>query len=175
MKITELKLNPKNPRFIKDHEFEKLKQSLKDDIEIMTVKQIKYDETNENLILAGNQRFKALVDLGYKDIPNKWLMKVGHLTEKQKKKLIIIDNVSSGDWDNDLLLEDYTIEELTYYGLDDSMFNYELDDLQTVVTFGESTNFIIKCANVREFKKLQKHLGVNTAKIEYAKFMEIIK
>ena len=77
MKITDLKLNPKNPRVIKDHKFQELVKSLKDDPEILSVKKLLYDETNNNIILGGNQRFSALLELGYKDIPEKWLEKGG--------------------------------------------------------------------------------------------------
>lgn len=55
--LSKLKLNPKNPRFIRDEKFEKLKKSLKDFPEMMEARPIVIDENN--MILGGNMRFRA--------------------------------------------------------------------------------------------------------------------
>lgn len=138
MKITDLKLNPKNPRVIKDHKFQELVKSLKDDPEILSVKKLLYDETNNNIILGGNQRFSALLELGYKDIPEKWLEKVGHLSEAQKRKLIVIDNLSVGEWDKVILLEEFTKEELLNYGFEE--FELEQSELNIDDFFDKDEN-----------------------------------
>lgn len=65
--LSKLKLNPKNPRFIRDEKFEKLKKSLKDFPEMMEARPIVIDENN--MILGGNMRFRAAKELGWKEVP----------------------------------------------------------------------------------------------------------
>ena len=48
---------------------------------------------NDGLILGGNMRFKALQELKYKDIPDLWVKRAEALTEDEKKRFIIEDNV----------------------------------------------------------------------------------
>ena len=62
MKLSKLKVNPKNPRILKDERFEKLCTSLKDFPKMMELRPIIID--NNFMILGGNMRFKALIHLG---------------------------------------------------------------------------------------------------------------
>ena len=67
MKITDVKKNPNNPRFIKDDKFDKLCQSIKDFPKMMELRPIIVDDNN--IILGGNMRYEALKKLNYKNIP----------------------------------------------------------------------------------------------------------
>jgi len=64
--IKDIKLNPSNPRLIKDEKFAKLVKSIKDFPKMMELRPIIVNA--ENIILGGNMRFKALKELGYATI-----------------------------------------------------------------------------------------------------------
>lgn len=113
MKVSEIKSNPNNPRIIKDDKFKKLVKSLQDFPEMAEVRPVVINE--DNVILGGNMRFKAMVEAGWKDIPVK---KVEGWTEEQQRQFIIKDNVSGGEWDWDLLANEWDTQELDEWGLD---------------------------------------------------------
>ena len=45
------------------------------------------------LTKISNMRFKALQELKYKDIPDEWVKRAETLTEEEKQRFIIEDNV----------------------------------------------------------------------------------
>lgn len=114
--LNSIKPNPSNPRIIKDEKFEKLKQSITDFPQMMELRPMIVDESNT--LLGGNMRFKALQDLGYKEIPDNWIKKASELTEEQKKEFIIKDNVGFGEWEWEQLANEWDVEQLTEWGLD---------------------------------------------------------
>lgn len=99
-KISELTEQPNNPRLIDTHKYEALKKSLSDFPGMLELRPIIIDE--DNIILAGNMRYKACVELGYKKVPVKV---IENLTDEQKKELVIKDNLAYGEWD-DKIIED---------------------------------------------------------------------
>lgn len=121
MKITEIKTNPNNPRFIKDEKFNKLVKSIKDFPEMMELRPIIIDENN--IIQGGNMRYKALRELGYKDIPDNWIKQRKDLTVEQWNEFIIKDNVGFGEWDLDALANEWDGEQLSKWGVDLSGWN----------------------------------------------------
>lgn len=111
-KIDKLIANDANPRKISRKAYESLKKSLKDFPEMKQLREIVVDE---NLtILGGHQRIYALKDLGYSDVTVK---QVFGLTDKQKREFIIKDNTASGEWDTDIIANQWDIEELENWGL----------------------------------------------------------
>ena len=116
VKLSAIKPNPSNPRLIKDEKFEKLKQSITDFPQMMELRPMIVDESNT--LLGGNMRFKALQDLGYKEVPDNWIKKASELTEEQKKEFIIKDNVGFGEWEWKQLANEWDVEQLTEWGLD---------------------------------------------------------
>jgi len=116
MKLSQIKPNPNNPRLIKDDKFEKLCNSIKEFPKMMELRPMVIDENL--MILGGNMRFKALKELGYKEVPNEWIKKASELTEEEKRRFIISDNSNFGDWDTDLLLQDWGGEPLADWGVD---------------------------------------------------------
>jgi len=123
LKINEIKLNPNNPRLIKDDKFTKLVQSIKDFPEMLDIRPIVVNQ--DMIILGGNMRYKACKEAGLKEIP----VIVTDLTEEQQKEFLIKDNVSGGEWDWDLLNE-WDTEQLEDWGLDIPIFdiNGEIGD-----------------------------------------------
>jgi hypothetical protein len=120
-KLSSIKPNPSNPRIIKDERFERLKQSITDFPQMMELRPMIVDESNT--LLGGNMRFKALQDLGYKEIPDTWIKKASELTEEQKKEFIIKDNVGFGEWEWEQLANEWDVEQLTGWGLDIPQFH----------------------------------------------------
>ena len=131
IKLSSIKPNPDNPRLIKDDKFYKLLESIKTFGEkMMPLRPIVIDENN--IILGGNMRFKALKELGYKEVPSGWIKQAKDLTEEQKKEFIIKDNVGFGNWDFDVLANDWDSDLLEGWGLD--MPDWEMinmDDIET--------------------------------------------
>lgn len=120
--IDTLVANDSNPRKINKKAFEALKKSLKDFPEMKQLRMIVVDEDLK--ILGGHQRIYALKELGYTDVEVK---QVFGLTEKQKREFIIKDNTAAGEWDSDILANEWEMEELESWGLD--KFNFgDVDD-----------------------------------------------
>src|SRR3990167_9707925 len=67
------------------------------------------------MILGGNRRYKAGLDVRMDEVPVKV---AGGLTEAQEKEFMIKDNVSGGEWDWDALLNEWETEQLDDWGLD---------------------------------------------------------
>lgn len=109
------KLTPteKNPRQISKKDFENLKKSLADFPEMKSIREVVVDENFR--ILGGHMRVRALKDLGETTVPVK---QVFGLTEKQKDKFVIKDNLQNGDWDMDKLANEWDELELQDWGLD---------------------------------------------------------
>ena len=113
IKIHKIKSNPNNPRLIKDVKFKKLVKSIKEFPEMLKLRPIVVDE--KNIILGGNMRHKACIEAGLKEI---YVIQADELTDKQKKEFIIKDNVGFGEWDWDLLANDWKNDKLNEWGLD---------------------------------------------------------
>lgn len=111
--IDSIKGNEKNPRFIRDKEFKELVKSIKDFPKMMEARPIIVDE--DGIILGGNMRYKAALELGYTDVH---IVRITDATEEQKREFIIKDNVSKGEWDWDLLANEWDSELLTEWGMD---------------------------------------------------------
>jgi ParB-like chromosome segregation protein Spo0J len=120
MKLSKLKLNPTNPRIIKDDKFKKLVQSLKDFPEMMEKRPIVCvtDIDGKMFPIGGNMRLKALRELGMKEIPDSWVVLADDWTEEQRKEFTIKDNVGFGEWNWDDLQENWDSEQLVSWGLD---------------------------------------------------------
>jgi hypothetical protein len=112
LKISEVKLNPNNPRLIKDDKFKKLVKSIKDFPEMLEIRPIVVNK--DMIILGGNMRYKACVEAGLKTVP----VIVTDLTEQKQKEFLIKDNISGGEWDWDILANEWNPEELKDWGLD---------------------------------------------------------
>lgn len=120
--IADLKELPGNPRTIKKDQFERLKQSIKDNADYFEARPlILSNRTGELVILAGNQRYKASKALGLKEVPTVLLE---GLSEEREKEIIIRDNVENGEWNIDMLANEWNPDDLISWGV-------ELPDIQT--------------------------------------------
>ena len=129
MKISKLKLNPNNPRIIKDDKFEKLVKSITDFPAMMEKRPIicVTDSDGKLYPLGGNMRLKAIKEIGYKEIPDSWVMLADEWSEEQRKEFVIKDNVGFGEWDFEDLKLNWDTDLLATWGLD--MPDFALDEV----------------------------------------------
>ncbi len=111
LKLTDIRLNPSNPRTIKDSNFKKLVQSIKDFPEMLETREIVVNQ--DHVILGGNMRFKAAKEAGLNEVP----VKIVDWPEDKQREFIIKDNVSGGEWDWDILANEWDAELLDGWGL----------------------------------------------------------
>ena len=131
VKINAIKTNPKNPRLIKDDKFKKLIKSIQEFPQMLELRPIVVDENN--IILGGNMRYKACIEAGLKEI---FILKAEDLTEQQKDEFIVKDNVGFGEWDWDILANEWDTDKLQDWGLDLPIFKddeNELKDLSSTI------------------------------------------
>ena len=141
--ISVIKPNEENPRFITDQKFKKLVKSIKEFPQMLEVRPLVVDENF--MVLGGNMRLKALKSAGVFEVP---IQQVKGWTDDQKKEFIIKDNLGYGEWDWDIVANDWDIQKLKDWGMDLPDFpdpeldaeedDYEEpDDLQVDVVLGD--------------------------------------
>lgn len=111
--IASIKQNADNPRIIKDENFKKLVKSIKEFPEMLQLRPIVVN--SDMIILGGNMRYKACIEAGLKEVP---IIQATSLTDAQQKEFIIKDNVSGGEWDWNMLANEWDVDQLTEWGLD---------------------------------------------------------
>ena len=117
VKITDIKTNPNNPRIIKDEKYKKLLKSIQEFPDMLNKRPIVAftDKDGKYVVLGGNMRLKALKELKYKEVP---IIVADEWTEEQKHEFLIKDNVGFGEWDWDMLANEWDTEKLEDWGLD---------------------------------------------------------
>ncbi len=110
-KLNKIKRNPNNPRILKDDKFIKLVKSIKDFPQMLDIRPIVVND--DMIVLGGNMRLKACKEAGLKEVP---VIKASDLTEEQQREFIIKDNVGFGEWDWDLLANDWDADSLEDWG-----------------------------------------------------------
>jgi len=124
MKISEIKANPNNPRLIKDDKFAKLVKSIKEFPEMLKLRPIVVND--DMIVLGGNMRLKACKEAGLKVVP---VIKASELSEEQQREFIIKDNVGFGEWDWEMLGNEWPEDKLEEWGLEVPGFNVDADKL----------------------------------------------
>ena len=140
--IIDIRENPNNPRLIKDDKFKKLVQSIKDFPQMLAIRPIVVNA--DMTVLGGNMRLKACKEAGLKKVP---ILVANDLTEAQQKEFIIKDNVGFGEWDWDIIANEWDSQQVTDWGLDIPDFkveadatedDYEIpDEVQTDIVLGD--------------------------------------
>jgi len=105
--------NPTNPRIIKDDKFKKLVKSIQEFPQMLELRPIVVD--GNMVVLGGNMRLKACIAAGLKEVP---IIIADQLTDAQKGEFIIKDNVGFGEWDWDLLANEWEPDALINWGLE---------------------------------------------------------
>lgn len=116
---------PKNPRYLKGEEHDKLKKSLKDSPELLQYKPLMVYaiEGGKFVVVCGNMRLRICQELhnecveGFDALPCFVLNK--DVPIAKIKEYAIKDNVQAGNWDWDELANgDWKVEELQDWGVD---------------------------------------------------------
>jgi hypothetical protein len=118
VRTSDLRQNPNNPRKIDYFKLEELKRSIKEFPEMLEVRPIVIDK--DNVIVGGNMRWQAAMELGIKEIPVLILE-----DEERKAEFLVKDNLSYGEWNWDGLSHDFKSNELIGWGLDVPIFYRE--------------------------------------------------
>lgn len=139
---------PKNPRYIKDERFAKLKLSLEQSPEFLEANPLKvYPLDNGHyIIIGGNMRFLAGREVGINEFPCYIFKKETPISKL--KEFLIKDNIAFGntDWDS-LANDDWDVSDLEDWGMDVSFLSNEdtnIDDLFEDVSNQQETEKITK-------------------------------
>jgi len=154
--IREIKTNPNNPRIIKDDKYKKLVKSIQEFPEMLELRPLVIDENN--IVLGGNMRLRALQELKYKQVP---CVRANDLTAEQKNEFIIKDNLGYGEWDWDALGNDWDAELLDEWGLDIPGMNNSFSDANKeifVEDLEKSTCFFKLEYTMPEYELLKKKI-----------------
>lgn len=113
VKASEIKSNPSNPRIIKDDKFKKLVKSIQEFPKMLEIRPIVVND--DMVVLGGNMRLKACIEAGLKELH---IIKASELTEEEQKEFIIKDNVGFGEWDWDIIANEWETDKIEDWGLD---------------------------------------------------------
>ena len=109
---------PKNPRFIKDEKFKKLVKSIGDNPEMTAMRELLVYplDNGKHIIIGGNMRYRAMKELGVKEAPCKVIPK--EATIEQLQAYTLKDNSGYGEWDFDLLNQEWDLSLLDDCAID---------------------------------------------------------
>ena len=124
--------NEDNPRILKDDKFKKLVKSIKEFPEMLQIRPIVVN--SDMIVLGGNMRLEACKKAGLKEVT---ILKAEHLTEEQQKEFIIKDNVGFGEWDWDMIANEWDTEKVEEWGLDVPLGLEDIDETNDVPDIGE--------------------------------------
>jgi ParB-like chromosome segregation protein Spo0J len=160
VKISAIKSNPNNPRLIKDDKFHKLVKSIKEFPQMLELRPIVVND--EMIILGGNMRHKACIEAGLKEVT---IVKAKDLTEDQQKEFIIKDNVGFGEWDWDMLANEWDAENLEEWGLNLPIDKENKEDGE--IYFSDEIDFesnyvVLKFSTDIDFIYIQTLLGLKS-------------
>jgi ParB-like chromosome segregation protein Spo0J len=172
MKLSDIKLNPNNPRVLRDEKFKKLVKSIQEFPKMMKLRPIVVD--SENIVLGGNMRLKALQELKYKEIPDEWVKQANELTEEEKKRFIIADNVGFGEWDWDLLANEWDESDLNDWGVDLPVYSNNIEEIIELDKIVTTYNINIKCDSPDELEEMKFKLGITANSISASMIMGLL-
>lgn len=127
LKINQLSLLENNPRRISKEQMVKLEKSIADDPDFLWKRPILINKVNDKYIVyAGNQRVRAAKKLKWKEIP---CIIDENLSEEIMKDRIIKDNRTYGEFDFEILANEYDIEKLLNAGFTPEELHIDIEDL----------------------------------------------
>tara|TARA_R110000744_G_scaffold218456_1_gene337228 strand:+ start:1431 stop:1940 length:510 start_codon:yes stop_codon:yes gene_type:complete len=149
VKIETVFLNQSNPRTIRKDKFQKLVNSIKEFPEMLQLRPIVVNSEME--ILGGNMRYKACLELNHKEVH---IIKADSLTKDQIQQFLIKDNVGFGEWDWDILANEWDTKELKDWGVDVPVFNLPDDAKDLSDAVKECLRLEVETENEEEQEKL---------------------
>lgn len=154
--ISKLKEHPKNPRSITKEQFQHLKNS---------IEKFNYVETIvinlDNTVLAGHMRIKAMKSLkrGNEEIEVRVPSRL--LTEKEAEEYLIRSNKNTGDWDMDLLANQFNCDFLKELGWTDKELGLGVEESDPLkeINFEKKMAIEISCDNENHQQELYEELN----------------
>ena len=107
IKSSKINPNPNNPRIVKDYKYKALVKSIKEFPEMLSLRPIVVN--TDMIVIGGNMRLRACIEAGIKDIP---VIIADKLTEKEQREFTIKDNTQAGEWDWEMVANDWDVTEL---------------------------------------------------------------
>lgn len=153
VKISDVKINPNNPRLIKDDRFKNLVESIKAFPEMLEIRPIVVNA--DMVILGGNMRLKACREAGLKEVS---IIIAKNLSEEQQNEFLIKDNVSGGEWDWDVLANEWDVDQLEEWGLEVKDFKTADEEIEEEKTYIPTYKFEVSCNTENEKNKLMAEL-----------------
>lgn len=134
---------PANPRYISEDEYKALKKSLKEDdlTGIMPLVVIKHSDGY--VVLGGNMRLRALQEDGVKDVS--CIVVPENMPADKLRKIVISDNSTFGEWDNDMLANEWDADELNDWGVDLPADPKEQEDLSDEIKYDYKVEITCSC------------------------------
>jgi len=169
--IRQIRPNPENPRVIKDNKFQKLVKSITELPQMLELRPIVVNR--DMIVLGGNMRLKACEAAGLTEVP---VVFADNLTPEQEREFIVKDNSSFGEWDWDLLANEWDVDQLQDWGIDIGGFDLSPDEFdesfdlpdgdkspfqQMTFTMADEQQTIIKNA-IDDIKKTEEYKYVET-------------
>tara|TARA_Y100001968_G_C19318504_1_gene697978 strand:- start:243 stop:830 length:588 start_codon:yes stop_codon:yes gene_type:complete len=129
IKTNKLKPAKYNPRQITKKQYNDLKKSI-EKFDLVDPIIVNKDYT----VIGGHQRLKICKELKYKDVDCVIL----DLTKEEERELNIRLNKSGGDFDMDILANEFDMEELKEWGFKDIEFGLNMDKLDDTFSLDDS-------------------------------------
>lgn len=123
----QLKGLPKNPRLVKNAKYDKLKESITNYPEMLSWRSLLVYplDNGKYIIVGGNMRYRAMKELGHNEAP---VFIIPKETSIEKiKAYTILDNNGFGEWDWDLLANEWDAAQLTSWGVDLPIMESEIN------------------------------------------------
>jgi len=187
MLIDNLKPNPKNPRRIGKKEFAGLKKKIRNFPEMLEKRPIVYD--SDFVVLGGNQRLRVLKELvkeGF-EVKDSYFQSAKDWTKKQKRDFVILDNIADGDWDYDMLANEWSDLPLEEWGVDkvgwslDKVEDVEVDEERLFVLTVEAPEapklkerMAFYCENIEDYKKIKDFFVEGRSMLSVKKLLRLI-
>lgn len=145
---------PKNPRFIKDDRFNALVKSIKDDPEMLELRELLvFPFKNKYVIIGGNMRFRAALELGFTELPCKVLSR--DTPASKLRAYTVKDNIAFGQNDFDILANEWDESELLDWGMEvwDTSFDVEEEEKEPAKK-SNSAKLTVESEDSEELEKL---------------------
>jgi len=159
IQLKEITPNKKNPRFIRDEQFEKLKRSVAQFPAMLEKRGLAVRKQGKKWeAIGGNMRLRALTDLqGEMSNPERFMESYGigkreiqilqtyfsagipcidcsDFTPEEVQRFVIADNVPFGEWDTEVLANEWDTDDLGEWGLEFEFEQPEEEEKESVYT-----------------------------------------
>lgn len=123
LKISSLKFSEYNPRLLTERQYDDIKKSL-ETFGFVDPIIVNKNKDRKNVIVGGHQRVRVWKDLGHSTVPCVYV----DLPIEKEKELNIRLNKNTGEFDFDILANEFEIDSLIDWGFCEYELGIELED-----------------------------------------------